>query len=205
MVELVEAAALSGRHDEAAAAYRTLAGETSVSGTDWGLGIDARSRALVTSSDDAESCYLEAIELLGRTHMKAELAGPTCSTESGWATPSARPTRVRDCASRRTCWSRSAWRGSPSVPAAACAPLEKRPADANPPPASPGKLTAQESQIARLARDGLSNPEIGARLFISARTVQYHLRKVFAKLGITSRSQLDRVLPDPTNAATSMT
>jgi DNA-binding CsgD family transcriptional regulator len=70
-----------------------------------------------------------------------------------------------------------------------------RPAGRRAPAVGDTELTAQEILIARLARDGLSNPEIGTRLFISAHTVQYHLRKVFAKLGITSRTQLDRALP----------
>jgi DNA-binding CsgD family transcriptional regulator len=64
-----------------------------------------------------------------------------------------------------------------------------------------GQLTAQEAQVARLARDGLSNSEIGARLFTSSRTVKYHLGKVFAKLAITSRSQLDQVLPTEPDTA----
>ena len=125
--------------------------------------------------------------------------GRTCCTGSGCAARPAGPTRARSCAPPTTCSPRSAWRRSPSGPAASCGHRRDRPQAHR--RGHEQELTAQEAQIARLARDGLSNPEIGARLFISARTVQYHLGKVFAKLEISSRLQLRRALPDDANAA----
>ncbi|NEA26513.1 helix-turn-helix transcriptional regulator, partial [Actinomadura bangladeshensis] len=150
-----------------------------------------RSRALL--ADDAEPLYREAIARLGRTRVRPELARAHL-LYGEWL----RRRRRRTDARRQL---RTAHGMLEAMGMAAFAERARREllatggtARKRTVPATT-ELTAQEAQIARLARDGLSNPEIATRLFISSRTVQYHLRKVFAKLGITSRSQLDRVLP----------
>jgi DNA-binding CsgD family transcriptional regulator len=194
LVELIEAAGRSGMTEAAAAAYGRLAEMTGASRTDWALGVQARSRALLSEGAEAERRYQEAIARLGRTRLRVDLARAHL-LYGEWLRRERRRSDARD--QLRTAHgmleamgvTAFAERARRELLAAGEAARPRRPA------AGPAELTAQEALIARLARDGLSNPEIGTRLFISAHTVQYHLRKVFAKLGVTSRSQLDRVLP----------
>lgn len=194
LTELIEAAARAGAAADNRDAWRELEEMSTVSGTDWVLGIDARARALLSDDETAEKLYQQAIDHLSATALKAELAR-THLLLGEWLRRGGRRSdaRVRlhealDLfgAMGMEGFAERARRELRATGESA----RKRRAD------SPSDLTAQESQVARLAGEGLSNPEIAARLFISARTVQYHLGKVFSKLGISSRNQLDRVLDD---------
>jgi DNA-binding CsgD family transcriptional regulator len=193
-VELIEAAARSGVTETAAGACERFAVMTDASGTDWALGLQARSQALLREGEEAERLYREALARLGRTRMRVDLARAHL-LYGEWLRRQRRRSDAREQL-------RTAHGMLEGIGAAAFAERARRELRATGETArrrtlvaGQEDLTAQEAQIARLARDGLSNPEIGTRLFISAHTVQYHLRKVFAKLSITSRSQLDRVLP----------
>jgi DNA-binding CsgD family transcriptional regulator len=198
--ELIEAASRTGQTRVAADALGRLAEATSVAQTDWAQGIYARSRALLSDGEDAETSYREAIDRLGRTPLRRELARAHL-LYGEWLRRERRPGDARE--QLRTAHSMLEAMGAEAFAERARRELRatgeiarKRTAVA-----MTEELTGQEAQIARLARDGLSNPEIGARLFISARTVQYHLGKVFTKLEISSRLQLQRALPDDANAA----
>jgi ATP/maltotriose-dependent transcriptional regulator MalT len=193
-VELIEAAARCGMTDAAACALDRLEEMTSASGTDWGLEIRARSRALLSEGEAAERLYRESIARLGRTRLRVDLARAHL-LYGEWLRRERRRSDAREQL-------RTAHGLLEAMGIAAFAERARRELQATGETAhkrtftaTDAELTAQETQIARLARGRLSNPEIGTRMFISAHTVQYHLRKVFAKLNITSRSQLDRVLP----------
>jgi DNA-binding CsgD family transcriptional regulator len=194
-VELIEAAARSGRAEMAADALTQLAAATSASGTDWALGIEARSRALLSDGDVAERWYHEAIQRLGHTRMRADLARAHLLCGE-WLRRQRR--RVDARAQLRIAHDMLEAMGMEAFAERARRELNATGETVRKRTIAPRdeQLTAQEAQIARMARDGLSNPDIAARMFISARTVQYHLRKVFTKLGIESRTQLDRVLLD---------
>jgi DNA-binding CsgD family transcriptional regulator len=192
-VELIEAAARIGCAEMAADALRRLAETTTVSGTDWALGIEARSRALLSEGNAAERSYRESIERLGRTCIRADLARAHL-LYGEWLRRQRR--RIEARAQLRIAHDMLETMGMEAFAERARRELKATGETARRRAIAPRdeELTAQEAQVARMARDGLSNPEIGARLFISSHTVQYHLRKVFTKLGISSRSQLDRVL-----------
>jgi DNA-binding CsgD family transcriptional regulator len=196
--ELIEAASRTGQTQVAADALERLAAAASAAQTDWASGIHARSRALLSDGEDAEAAYREAIERLGRTPLRPELArahllyGEWLRREGQRA--DAR-TQLRTAHAMFTAIGMAAFAERARRELAASGETARqRTAETH------DQLTPQEAQIARLARGGLSNPEIAAQLFLSTRTVEWHLRKVFAKLEISSRLQLQRALPDGASA-----
>ena len=194
LVELVEAAVHSGKTETAADAYRRLTETTSPAGTDWALGLAARSRALLSDGAQAEDGYREAISRLDRPQIRVELARAYL-LYGEWLR---RENRRADARSQL----RTAHEMLDAMGLAAFAERARREL------AATGEtvrartvgtvtaLTAQEAYIARLARDGRTNAEIGAQLFLSVRTVEWHLRKIFIKLGIGSRRELGTALHD---------
>ena len=193
MPELAEAASKTGDVALLRTALEWLSERTRVTPTDWVLGIEARVRALLSEGDVADGFHRESIARLGRTRVRVELArGHLLYGE--WLRRERRRVDARE--QLRTAHDLLDAMGIEAFAARARRELSatgetvrKRTVETR------DELTAQEALIARLARDGFSNPEIGTRLFISPRTVKYHLRKVFTKLDISSRNQLDRVLP----------
>jgi DNA-binding CsgD family transcriptional regulator len=190
--ELVEAAVRTGNTGLASEALDQLSGWTQAGRTDWGLGVEARCRALLSDGEAADRLYQEAIARLGRTGMRPDLARARL-LYGEWLRRQRRLTDARE-ELRAACQLLEAI-GMDAFAGRARRELRAAGGTARGRSASArAELTAQEAQIARLAADGLSNPEIGTRLFLSPRTVQYHLGKVFTKLGITSRTQLSRAL-----------
>ena len=193
LAELIEAASRSGEPERGADALERLTEDTSAAGTDWGSGVAARSRALLCEGGEAERLYREAIERLGRTRLRPELARAHL-LYGEWLRRERR--RVDARAQLRTAHEMFGAIGMEAFEERARRELvatgetvRKRTVETS------NDLTPHETQIARLACEGLSNPEIGARLFISPRTVEWHLHKVFEKIGINSRRELKRVLP----------
>jgi DNA-binding CsgD family transcriptional regulator len=193
LAELVEAATRCGHTELAAAGVERLAESTQVGGTDWALGLEARCRALISEGEAADPLYREAIDRLARTRFRPELARAHL-LYGEWLRREGR--RVDARGQLRTCHEMFDDIGMEAFAQRAASELlatgertRKRTVETR------DDLTAQELQIAQMARDSLTNPEIGTRLFISPRTVEWHLRKVFVKLDISSRRQLDRALP----------
>jgi DNA-binding CsgD family transcriptional regulator len=197
--ELVEAASRAGKAEFARGALERLAETTRPCGTNVALGIEARCRALLTNGDDADLLYREAIERLGRTQLRPEFARAYL-LYAEWLRREGRRIEARE--QLRTAHHLFTVIGMEAFAERASRELLATGEKARKrSPETREELTPQEEQIARLARYGLSNPEIGAQLFVSARTVEWHLRNVFTKLGITSRRQLRTALPEDDRSA----
>ena len=188
LAELVEAGARSGAGEEAASALRQLSERTRAAGSQWALGIQARSRALLTDGPAADALYREAIDRLGSSRIAVHLARAHL-VYGEWLRREQRRAEARE--QLRAAHDMFGRFGAVAFAERARRELQatgetvrKRTADTR------DALTTQEAQVARLAAEGHTNPEIGARLFISPRTAEYHLHKVFSKLGVSSRRQL---------------
>jgi DNA-binding CsgD family transcriptional regulator len=190
LVELIEAAERSGKPERAADALQRLSQTTAVADSDWARGIEARSRALVSHGDAAETLYRGAIEALGRSRLRAELARAQL-LYGEWLRRERRRLdarqQLRGAHELFTEFGMEAFAERTRIELEATGEhARKRTVETR------DDLTPQEAQISRLVAEGSTNQEIGARLFISKSTVDYHLRKVFRKLGVKSRTELAR-------------
>ncbi len=191
--ELVEAAGRGGQAELAADALARLRQRTQVAGTEWALGIEARCAALLSDDELAETLYREAIERLGRCRVALDLARAHL-LYGEWLRRRGRRVDARE--QLRTAHARFVEMGAEAFAGRACRELlatgetaRKRSTETS------DELTPHEARIARMARDGASNQDIATELFVSRKTVEYHLHKVFSKLGVSTRQQLEYVLP----------
>ena len=192
LVELIEAGVRSGRPDEAAAALERLSERTQASGTEWALGVEARCRGAAERrrgrATGSRSSGSRAAARRSSSRAAGSCTASGCGARTG-ASDAREQLRAAHESFSRMGAEAFAERARRELLATG-ETVRRRTADTR------DALTPQEVQVARLARDGHTNPEIGAQLFISPRTVEYHLRKVFAKLGISSRRELREGAPE---------
>lgn len=197
LVEMVEAAVRSGRSTAAREGFDRLSGMTRAGGSDWGLGIETRTRALLCEGREAEDLYREAIDRLSRTPLRPDLARARL-LYGEWLRRRRRHAdareQLRGAVASFEALGMDAFAERARVELSAAGAASRRARTVTTPFA---RLSPQEEEVSRLAAQGASNQEIAMRLFISSRTVEYHLHKAFRKLGVCSRTQLTRLFQDP--------